>query len=793
MPKHLGIAEALREAIAEEMERDPRVFCLGEDIAVPGGWGGAFTVTLGLEKRFPDRMINTPIAELGFFGVACGAAMMGMRPIVDVQYGDFLLLAIDQIINNIAKMRYMSGGQITVPLVMRAPVGATGRGSQHAQNVERYFTGVPGIKVRRGLQCLRRQGDSQGRRARRQPGDDLRAQAAVRLEGRPGRERRGRCHQRDSRRRLHGAAGHRGRLPRGKRRDDPRLAADAALRARRRPATRRRGDRRRGDRRAQPVAAGLRDDRRFGPEDGPRRDRRGGPARPARSARRSRPGSWNVLATTCAARSGAWPRPTCRCRSLRCWKTPIAPTCPASSRRPGRSCSSEREGSGRAGCDRGYDHDHATSTCSQVVLSHAARSAGGRLPFSQVLVGLFLAGSVPQGRRRGSGGARVGSKNPSRSRPSLAASVWLGPHRTAADRGGGMDSDPQPPPEYSVVAYLRGKEIGPHGADPDWPGTRDRPGLVRPLAHGVGAGGQAGAGRGGRIGTADRRAGPVRGGRDRSAGPRSSIRSISARFWCRPIGSSWPTASRERIDVAAICRTGDVPGARVTAWFESAPAAKTAAEMALVQDRPGRGSLPLPPAAANLDRDVLHVSIAPASGAELWHKTIPTMLVHRPPQWPEFGAAETKLRYDAPISVRADDGTFSSMSYDEAWDSKLQDVVVALPNGSRFRVLARVQLRAVLGGPPQHGPELRVGRDQPARGRLHRLRRAAHGQGTPLRPRADCGIDAGQGPRALELPVVRFQVQGLGRFGRRGLLLLSRRIRHAGAHAAERAQPATTS
>jgi pyruvate/2-oxoglutarate/acetoin dehydrogenase E1 component len=84
---------------------------------------------------------------LGFFGVACGAAMMGMRPIVDVQYGDFLLLAFDQIVNNIAKMRYMSGGQITMPLVMRAPVGATGRGSQHAQNVERYFTGVPGIKV----------------------------------------------------------------------------------------------------------------------------------------------------------------------------------------------------------------------------------------------------------------------------------------------------------------------------------------------------------------------------------------------------------------------------------------------------------------------------------------------------------------------------------------------------------------------------------------------------------------------------------------------------------------------
>jgi pyruvate/2-oxoglutarate/acetoin dehydrogenase E1 component len=145
--RRLSIAEALREGIAEEMRRDPAVFCLGEDIAVPGGWGGAFTVTLGLEQEFPDRMLNTPIAELGFFGAAVGAAIMGMRPIVDVQYGDFLFLAMDQIVNNAAKLRYMSGGTIKVPMVMRAPVGATGRGAQHAQNLERFFAGVPGIKV----------------------------------------------------------------------------------------------------------------------------------------------------------------------------------------------------------------------------------------------------------------------------------------------------------------------------------------------------------------------------------------------------------------------------------------------------------------------------------------------------------------------------------------------------------------------------------------------------------------------------------------------------------------------
>lgn len=143
----LSIAEALRDGIAEEMERDKTVFCLGEDIGIPGGWGGAFTVTLGLEKKFPDRILNTPIAELGFFGAAVGAAIMGMRPIVDVQYGDFLFLAMDQIINNAANLRYMSGGKVKVPLVMRAPVGATGRGAQHAKNLERFFIGVPGLKV----------------------------------------------------------------------------------------------------------------------------------------------------------------------------------------------------------------------------------------------------------------------------------------------------------------------------------------------------------------------------------------------------------------------------------------------------------------------------------------------------------------------------------------------------------------------------------------------------------------------------------------------------------------------
>jgi len=143
----LSIAEALRGAIYGEMARDPNVFCIGEDIGIPGGFGGAFTVTLGLEKDFRERMINTPISEIGIFGAACGAAVMGMRPIADVQYGDFLLCAMDQVVSQIAKLRYMSGGKLKMPVVMRAPVGVTGRGSQHAQNLEPYFLCCPGLKI----------------------------------------------------------------------------------------------------------------------------------------------------------------------------------------------------------------------------------------------------------------------------------------------------------------------------------------------------------------------------------------------------------------------------------------------------------------------------------------------------------------------------------------------------------------------------------------------------------------------------------------------------------------------
>ncbi len=141
------IAEALRDALREEMARDERVFCIGEDIGIRGGWGGAFTVTLGLESDFRQRIVDTPISEAGICGAALGAAVVGMRPVADVQYGDFLYCAMDQVVNQIAKMRYMSGGKITVPLVLRAPVGATGRGAQHGQNPEALFLNVPGWKI----------------------------------------------------------------------------------------------------------------------------------------------------------------------------------------------------------------------------------------------------------------------------------------------------------------------------------------------------------------------------------------------------------------------------------------------------------------------------------------------------------------------------------------------------------------------------------------------------------------------------------------------------------------------
>lgn len=147
-PIQMSFSEALRDAMRLAMRRDENVFLVGEDIGVSGGFGGGFTVTLGLSDEFGHaRVMDTPISEIAIAGAAVGAAMMGMRPIAEMQYGDFIFCAMDQIINQAAKMCYMSNGQVSVPMVMRLPVGATTRGAQHAQCSESYFMHTPGLKV----------------------------------------------------------------------------------------------------------------------------------------------------------------------------------------------------------------------------------------------------------------------------------------------------------------------------------------------------------------------------------------------------------------------------------------------------------------------------------------------------------------------------------------------------------------------------------------------------------------------------------------------------------------------
>lgn len=144
--RELTYRDALREAIVEEMLRDESVFLLGEDIGV---YGGAYAVTKGLLEKFGSiRVIDTPMSEAVIVGAAAGAAACGLRPVAEVMYIDFLTLGTDQLINQAAKMRYMFGGRVTVPMVLRTQGGA-GRSSaaQHSQSLEAWFTHVPGLKV----------------------------------------------------------------------------------------------------------------------------------------------------------------------------------------------------------------------------------------------------------------------------------------------------------------------------------------------------------------------------------------------------------------------------------------------------------------------------------------------------------------------------------------------------------------------------------------------------------------------------------------------------------------------
>ena len=144
--REIQFREALREAMNEEMRRDPKVFLMGEEVAE---YNGAYKVSQGMLDEFgSDRIIDTPISELGFAGIGVGAAMNGIRPIIEFMTFNFALVAIDQIINSAAKMMSMSGGQFSVPIVFRGPTGNAGMlSSQHSQNFENWFANTPGLKV----------------------------------------------------------------------------------------------------------------------------------------------------------------------------------------------------------------------------------------------------------------------------------------------------------------------------------------------------------------------------------------------------------------------------------------------------------------------------------------------------------------------------------------------------------------------------------------------------------------------------------------------------------------------
>jgi pyruvate dehydrogenase E1 component beta subunit len=146
MTREITLSQAVREAISEEMRRDPTVFVLGEDVAEAGT---PFKVLQGLVDEFgPERVLDTPISEPGFAGIAVGAAMTGMRPIVDLMFGDFLFLVMDQLCNQAAKTHYMSGGKLKVPMVLRTNLGATRRSAaQHSQSLHALVCHIPGLKV----------------------------------------------------------------------------------------------------------------------------------------------------------------------------------------------------------------------------------------------------------------------------------------------------------------------------------------------------------------------------------------------------------------------------------------------------------------------------------------------------------------------------------------------------------------------------------------------------------------------------------------------------------------------
>src|SRR5256884_4552256 len=144
--RDLTFGQAIKEALAQEMRRDPRVFVIGEDVAEAGT---PFKVLAGLVEEFgPERIIDSPISEAGISGIGIGAAMTGMRPVVDIMFGDFMTLVMDQLVNQAAKIHYMSGGRLKAPLTIRTTLGATRRSAaQHSQSLHAWVAHVPGLKV----------------------------------------------------------------------------------------------------------------------------------------------------------------------------------------------------------------------------------------------------------------------------------------------------------------------------------------------------------------------------------------------------------------------------------------------------------------------------------------------------------------------------------------------------------------------------------------------------------------------------------------------------------------------
>ncbi len=315
--RELTYWQALQEALRQEMTRDPAVFLMGEDI---GAYGGAFGVTRGLLAEFgPERVRCTPISEATIVGAAIGAALTGLRPVVEIMFMDFLTLAMDQLANHAAKFRYMYGPQARVPLVVRTPAGG-GRcyGATHSQSLEAWFLHVPGLKVvapatpadAKGLLTAAIRDDNPVLFVEHKL---LYATTGPVPEGdtsghhRP--RRRPPCRQR-------------------------RHAGDVLVLRRHRAQSgrgpRRRGHRRRGRRPAVAGADGHGDDPRLGTQDRPAGVHRGGHAQRRRRRRDRRARRRARLRVSRRARSAASPQPTCRSRSARRSKRRICRHRPAS-------------------------------------------------------------------------------------------------------------------------------------------------------------------------------------------------------------------------------------------------------------------------------------------------------------------------------------------------------------------------------------------------------------------------------------------------------------------------------